>query len=289
MQFTRHSFKSNYQKDTAGQVIDIDDVKLPANFTNIIKGCGFVNRDGSEIDTTVPVTNFKWKYDTSDIDSYFSRYVGGVNIYYSFYAYPSQSNSIRLFYSTAIPPTQAFFFIPLKNNGFYMLSYCLSATYGTYNTTPSLPSMDYKCKVPIVNNIYSISNSICGIYNNVNNEYLYICNGDASLLWSPSNVSISFRQKMPLTTDSLNKLRDTSTNYTDYKENVCTLIKVPFESGFLSNLFIVSTSPKPHFTDMLEYPAIETTIIGTNGQFFSFNGRNFYGIASNLAVELPSS
>lgn len=65
----------------------------------------------------------------------------------------------------------------------------------------------------------------------------------------------------------------TTNKYTNTIQNVCTLIRAPYENQYLDNLYIVTTKP----CDSID------------GKVFSFDGRNFLGIYDNLAVELPAN
>ena len=60
--------------------------------------------------------------------------------------------------------------------------------------------------------------------------------------------------------------------YTNINQNVCSLIKMPLDSGYVENFYLLATAPQN----------IEP------GTFFSFGGRNFLNIFGNYVVELPS-
>lgn len=61
-------------------------------------------------------------------------------------------------------------------------------------------------------------------------------------------------------------------SHIDMTRNVCTLVKYPYESVLLDNLFIMTTAPTT-FTD--------------EAGFFTINNRNFMKVFENLVVELP--
>ena len=61
--------------------------------------------------------------------------------------------------------------------------------------------------------------------------------------------------------------------YTNINANICALIKMPFDTGYIDNLYLLATSPKEL----------------TDATFFSFSGRNFLNIFDNYVVELPST
>ena len=57
----------------------------------------------------------------------------------------------------------------------------------------------------------------------------------------------------------------------DVNQNVCTLVRVPYDTKFITDLYLVTTSPQESI----------------DGKFFGFSGRQFFGVARNLVVELP--
>lgn len=313
MQFNRYTFFSNRTYDDDLNK-DINTVDKPKNFTSIIKSCGFVRADGSEIDPSVPVEDFRWKYDkdenaacwnksTYDYDHmcYFQFRPRGLN---------SRSYLNHFFYSlygASYNSSHSFFFIPLKNNGFIMESYPITAWYGYYNPNPKLMSITDQNSIP-PSYVYNweqwsvVHNALC-FYNNVTNNYWYVISNAIHGYWAyydgnekedypgeSARPATLYNQDTSMSV--LNDYRDIYRNKTDYKQNICTLIKAPCSDGFLSNLYIVSTSPAPerryYYPGASGYYVGYHNWIGTDNRFFSFNGRNFYGFMNNLAVELPS-
>ena len=65
----------------------------------------------------------------------------------------------------------------------------------------------------------------------------------------------------------------TSYDSIDINPNVCTLIKMPYNNGFMDNLYLMSTAPS-----QIKYYS-----------FFSFGGRNFLNLVDNIVVELPNN
>lgn len=57
--------------------------------------------------------------------------------------------------------------------------------------------------------------------------------------------------------------------------NVCVLTKMPYENGFIDNLYIMTTCPRSKEQGLT-----------VRGDFFSFNGRNFINIFGNMVLEL---
>lgn len=61
-------------------------------------------------------------------------------------------------------------------------------------------------------------------------------------------------------------------SYTNLNKNVCVLIKTPYDKGYLDNIYIMSTAPSNF----------------KSGGVFSFAGRTFINLYSNIVVELPN-
>lgn len=70
-----------------------------------------------------------------------------------------------------------------------------------------------------------------------------------------------------------NPISKNNLTYTNVNANVCSLIKMPFDTGYIDNIYLLATAPK-----LLE-----------DGTFFSFNGRNFLNVFENYVLELPST
>lgn len=65
--------------------------------------------------------------------------------------------------------------------------------------------------------------------------------------------------------------------YMNFTPNVCILSKVPYDNGFIDNIYYMTTCPTASMSDD-----------NYRGIFFSFNGRNFINIYGNMVLELPS-
>lgn len=63
-------------------------------------------------------------------------------------------------------------------------------------------------------------------------------------------------------------------SHIDLSQNVCTLVKFPYENTFLDNLFIMTTAP---------------TKVTDEASFFTINNRNFMKVFENIVVELPTN
>lgn len=198
-------------------------------------------------------------------------------------------------------------FIPLINNGFLLSGYYSDelqyldakqhpASTAVFHITPAFftPSnfikvlKQYDQKQGVVINGTDMTGCVIGIFNNVTNEMMYFQTyarlgcaygntinfaqyGDGYCDYTAQNVGtqpIQFKES-----DMTQYQDEYQWTHTNYSQNICTLIHMPYENKFLDNMFICTTCPNDH--------PIE-------GQFFSFGGRNFLGFYKNLVVELPS-
>ena len=96
--------------------------------------------------------------------------------------------------------------------------------------------------------------------------YKYIDYGDGKVLNLPfaSNFIRKYNSSIP----AYNEL-----TYTNINENVCSMIKMPYDNGYIDGVYLLTTAPQ-----QLE-----------DATFFSFDGRNFLNVFDNYVVELPSS
>lgn len=199
-------------------------------------------------------------------------------------------------------------FIPLKNSSFFWNVYnCGYAAVAPIiylfrnkenatldvPTPPALPisSLSFLCIQPI---IYNIDNY---------NSYWYFTRGntlasgtsEADIYgrlpssqglsnWSLYNINRGFydfgQGAIPIVIDGMTNIIDKTTNYqasnynkTNVNANTCVLVKMPYNSSFCENVFLMTTAPQEI------KPA----------SFFSFNGRNFMNVWDNLVVELPNN
>lgn len=65
--------------------------------------------------------------------------------------------------------------------------------------------------------------------------------------------------------------------YMNFIPNVCVLSKIPYDNGFIDNIYYMTTCPTASISDD-----------NYRGIFFSFAGRNFINIYGNMVLELPS-
>lgn len=283
MQFSRQTFYDTDNRSTG--IRDFDSVKVHANFTNYIREQGFVNLDGTEISGVEGVTSFRWKYDTESVKN--KSYWGKINmalyghqLAYNFYSGTIGVSSLNCFGSDwggNYPPI-TIFFVPTKNHGFYTISYCpyIFYGYGVICPTPGLISFtkDMPHDVSIDASLGRYAGAL-GFFNNVTNEWNYLVKSGGM---AGQSIYLDDRGRGVLGANTALSI-DTDGTKTDVKQGVCTLIKPPYNNGFLSNIYMVSTSPAQGTNDAN----------GTDNKFFSFNGRNFYGFCSNMVVELPAN
>lgn len=301
MQFYRKWFQRR------SEIFSVNDTNTYIDFLNSV---GFVNRDTGEL-LQIPEEQgssvyWRWKYDNNRFNNLcYGDLIMGNDAFHQVGNFIPSNNSTTFQYyvigeggkptllngspnccfvsssSYDIDGSEAIFFFPLKNRGFY---------YSRYRSCPYLPHLNY---LPALTNLdvfpshsdyqgnlgssYIMGTLGC-FYNNIDNKYNYIITSRLHPNISAIRpcIQIDYNNGHML----VNQILDYYGDYTDVKENVCTLVKFPYQNGFISNLFLVTTSPLPG------------TINDGNGisnKFFSFNGRNFYGIGYNMAVELPAN
>lgn len=177
------------------------------------------------------------------------------------------------------------FFIPLINNGF-ILNTRLNGNGNQENADPD--GANYAGQTPTLKTIYwnpgnstseGANKTVIALppsekidalgytyitqldYNGYSggNTYRYIWtdpNNVASMQYLESISSIGY---------------DSHTNVT---QDVCTLIRYPYQNSYLDNLYIMTTMPKQFDNDTA---------------YFTIQGRNFMKVFNNIVVELPTS
>lgn len=170
-------------------------------------------------------------------------------------------------------------FIPLKGNGFY-LNICQDSHSdyipSSYTTLPVLHPYGQ------VDSAYgSFFLNLIGLSpsKQINNwVYLYFANWYYIGTTSHGNTNyIDFGDGKTITCPFFSDISSYSaltniTQYVNINQNICNLIRMPYDTEYVNNLYLLVTAPgqvKP-------------------GTFFSFGGRNFLNIISNYVVELPS-
>ena len=208
-------------------------------------------------------------------------------------------------YGNGISPATVVF-IPLKNNGF-LLNYRAIQERNYNENNPSIYSNDDRDKTYLINTatpslnikIYDTGGEpnapyyggrtgvttfiglppckgnsnwtyllyTSGSWNNgsKDNRYTYIDFGDSRVL------------DMPFRSEFVRELNQypayNEPTYSDINNNICSMIKLPYDNNYIDGLYLLSTAPQ-----QLE-----------DATFFSFDGRNFLNIFDNYVVELPSS
>lgn len=197
-------------------------------------------------------------------------------------------------------------FIPLKNQGFLLnIRGGRTTDHSTRGINPSYYSTDPRDKgfllatpTPSLNvKIYSNSNrqgsEAPGVLTLIglppckgNNNWTYLLYTRNAFL-SPGGELNDYTKAlidfgdgrvydMPFKSNFIRSTSTTSYNeltYTNINNNVCSLIKMPYDTGYIDGLYLMTTAPQ-----QLE-----------DCTFFSFDGRNFLNVFENYVLELPSS
>lgn len=263
-------------------------------FLKTLSSNGFTQLDGSAIPgdtTTGPISSpsttndfyFRWGYDKALLhnngSSYRLRYdVSSLFVWISIQCskqYGSYYDLYRIDYRTMNSCYLGYYFIPLKNRGFVFGITRYGTNSGYYfNPSQPLPIFPYMLAY-YKSTAEEYSAGSFGFYNNITNKFNYYYQdwyANSNILDGNDGSYIGGAM-----------VDSNGTTYTDVKNNVCTLIKYPYQDGFLNNLFIISTAPERTRWDVWK----DTQ--GLTGKFFSFGGRNFFCPVYNLAVELPAS
>lgn len=179
------------------------------------------------------------------------------------------------------------FFIPLINNGFLLNMRANGTNTGQENYDPDGPA--YTGQTPTLKTIYWTPDNTPSQGTNKT----VIALPPSERIKSLGYTYIVFQHNEPYS----NQVTDINSLWTDpnnignlqyiesissidyskhinITQDVCTLIRYPYQNAFLDNLYIMSTMPK-QFNDDVAY--------------FSLNGRNFMKVFYNLVVELPST
>lgn len=301
MQFSREIFHCNSNSTS----YNLHSVSRSVNFTSFMKSCGFINTDGSEINLNEPAEDIKWKYD-SQTNGHFIWSDTAQQRYY----FKDQDGWVSDLQHTQNPHIGVTgsnymdcmtFFIPLKNRGFLISAYGAEAAVEGYSNTPKIYSYNHYPGYTRYGWNSGWHNEVLGFYNNITNSYNCIysrigANGsaDSSNYIHDSSVRLSLSTNSTTLTTYGTRLLDWTGDRTDIKQNTLTLIKAPYHNSFLSNLYIATTIPRegdPVATSLNGGQNIFTPLpsTGLDNKFFSFNGRNFYGVYGNLVVELPAN
>lgn len=183
--------------------------------------------------------------------------------------------------------------IKTKNNGFIWNNVYRGSSASPTNlclaTNDLITQTGYQYPVSPSNNCSLIG--IPPVNNSAISNYIYISwtnsdNNFGNLLWDCLNTVIYHTKSEGRWSDGQwtdlpgSKLpnyewfnRDISfAQYTNLNKNVCVLIKMPYQSGYLENVYLMSTAPSNF----------------KSGGVFSFAGRTFMNLYSNVVIELPT-
>lgn len=276
MQLFRHCYsQSEWSNGSYPFYMDI------ANF-------GFCKRDGSELTEAdcsggTPYIDLRWKLDTAN-KNYIKFALLGEESGYGFHQlsrssfyYSNNSSSGFQGSGVYISYPAHIIYLPLKNNGFLTFFGMNSRSDGWYpgslysfSPTPKIYATSYRA----YNDIMAVN--IIGIppfRDKKTWTYLYF-NPPTT---EKSNVYIDYGNGVMTNIPYLSGWSTTGAQepiyqntYTNINQNVCSLIKMPYNTTYLDGIYLLATSP---------YPLKECT-------FFSFNGRNFLNILANLVIEL---
>ena len=196
-------------------------------------------------------------------------------------------------------------FLPLKNNGFFLnirsASLYSSNIYNigssnandqrdySFNVSTSTPSLN--TKVYCTNTIGYYSSSYPGVLNfigippckgNLNWTYIFY-----TVTAYSNNGTMIYRDiidfgdgkvfDMPFKSNYIRQMNGstayTEPTYSNINENICSMIKLPYDNGYIDGVYLLTTAPQ-----QLQ-----------DATFFSFDGRNFLNAFDNYVFELPPS
>lgn len=170
--------------------------------------------------------------------------------------------------------------IPLINGGFlYNFKYYPGPPTGPTHEKPidPTPKLQIAGGSNTINTSYTGNRTLIGIPNTLKtnlNNYLYF--GISGLRDPTYGNYVEYfltDYQHTRTLNSIPYINTANTDYTDLNNNICTLIKMPYDNGYLDNVYMMATRPGE---------------LTKEGSFFSFAGRNFINVYKNLVLELPS-
>lgn len=175
------------------------------------------------------------------------------------------------------------FFIPLKDNGF-LLNFRKNSTGYTSSEDFDPDGWNYGQTPRFITNALSynrgygvLCKTIIGLpptSNNNNTSYTYIILSKVVNGGSGNVFQLNTGNGINQTLNLHESLSYGDFGHVDFKNNICSLIKYPYEGGFIDNLYIMTTSPAR---------------FGDDVACFSIDGHNFMKVLENIVVELPST
>lgn len=287
MQFYRRWYTNNEIRTT------LDNNVITGDLSN----WGFVELDGSPIKQKYDsdqwgnsdALQFHWRYNT-DLSTSFawasppgtSGVIGGMRCKGNGWNWDGVDRRCSYY---AGSNNQSLIFFPLRNRGFYLTSSFTEIGGTTAAPPPLIGLYGHQRNTATENSAIGL----ISFYNNINNEFNCIWfngEGRSDSVYSSNFIGLQSRgyRWTALLFDG-KTTEYTPGNYQyDYRNNICTLIKYPYGQGFLSNLFLITTTP---LAPIRTGDNLFNT--GLYNKFFSFGGRNFYCPVFNLAIELPAN
>lgn len=250
---------------------------------------GFCRRDGSELywqgnpadGTSDDKICFRWKKDTTN-KNYFKYGKENGPAYSSTLEFDWNNGSnyeqFITYRNDWFDGSRTIIFIPLKNNNFILQQFNFRE-----NITPSFVTLNQASK--IYQDGYEAQNGKTIIsFQNLSSYIFPFCYikhrywGRGGYLQTPYQSFILQNVENFDLNKFCNKYWSSSTDltihsYNNINQNICTLVRVPYENTFFDGLYLCTTYP----CDQIE------------GKVFSFNGRSFLGVYENFVVELPAN
>lgn len=186
--------------------------------------------------------------------------------------------------------------IPLLNGGFIWNNRFLNSSttpkslvlmnsqYLNSSTDTFMVDPKYNCSIigipPSSNSLQTQSNYIYISWMNNGHTDSSWTFREIGLLWDFLNSNIIVCRDVKQRDNSLNtepnyedlRFDINHASYTNLNQNVCVLIKMPRDNGYLENVYFMSTAPSNF----------------RSGGIFSFAGRTFINVYSNVVLELPN-
>lgn len=260
--------------------------------------------------TSSPTASFRYNLDSKKQTYLFlnPRRTIGVYYYYTLHNMGVHLSNGTVYYSNdttnspsnnSISPATVIF-LPLKNNGFLLNIRAL----GYSSPNPSTISNDARDRGFLINTPTPSLNTKIYMTNRVD-DYRHTgvltfigippCKGNINwtyLLFTSATFNGNYTSnynyayidygdgkviEMPFMSNFIREVGNypayNELTYTNVNENICSMIKIPYDNNYIDGLYLLTTSPQ-----QLE-----------DATFFSFDGRNFLNVFNNYVLELPPS
>lgn len=260
---------------------------------NQFNNFGFCRRDGSELywqgnptdntDEQLDKISFRWKKDTTNKNVFRYQMNAGYNASNSLEFYWSGGGTSFINFGNNIGEgKRSIIFIPLKNNNFILQQFSFKNSITPSFHTPNegfngLEYYNYSSNLGETIISFQLPSSFLNPFYYIKHRYWGNTNSGATGVYQSfidqSQESFKLNKFCNKEWDSVEDTNITIHNYNNINQNICTLIRVPYENTFFDGLYLCTTYP----CNQIE------------GKVFSFNGRNFLGICENFVVELPAN